>query len=286
MNNDNIEERIMKKVTLYITLLILTAAISGWAQEDIVDRLNVAFSNPDQPGIIDVGLHYGGITVTAYDGNEVLIEARTRLKSLSELDSEGQARGMRRIPVASTALTVEEDDNYMEIETESYKRTVDITLQVPVNTSLRLSCHHEGDIYVKGVRGVIEAENHHGAITLEDISGAARAETHHKDISVQFIAIDSDEAMSFETYHGDIDISFPSSVKANVKLNSERGEVYSDFDIAKSPNPQNIVEENGRSRGGKYKICIEHAFFGTINGGGQDMSFKTYHGNIYIHETK
>ena len=81
-------------------------------------------------------------------------------------------------------------------------------------------------------------------------------------------------------------MTFPASVKADVKLVSQGGEVYSDFDVEKDPNPRRIVEENGRSRGGRYRVQIEHAFYGALNGGGPEMTFETYHGNIYIRKAK
>lgn len=278
----------MKRIFVYLAVLVLTATASAQVlgQEEKVDRLNVKFSDPTRPGVVEVGLHYGGVNVTGYDGDEVVIEARTQSKKLDESSWEGESRGMKRIPVSSTSLTVEEDDNYIEIDTESHKRPVDITLKVPVNTSLILSCHHQGDIHVENVKGIIEAENHHGGITLLNISGAVRAETHHQDVIVTFRQVEPQESMSFETYHGDIDVTFPSTVRANVKFDSKDGDVYSDFDVVQAPNPEHIIEENGRSHGGKYRVEIEHAFYGTLNGGGPEMAFTTYHGNIYIRKAE
>ena len=273
----------MKRMLVVILSLLLCGSVL--AQEDIVDRFNVAFSDPSKPGLVDVDLHYGGITVTAYNGDEVVIEARTRSERVDRSNT-SEARGMKRIGVTSSELTVEEYNNYMEIEAESQRRAVDITLQVPVNTSLRLSCHHQGEIHVEGVNGIFEVENHHGGITLLGVSGAVLAETHHKDIVVEFKEIYPDAEMSFETYHGKVDVTFPTNAKADVKLVSKAGDVYSDFDVAQVPNPQRRTEENGRSSGGKYRVQIENAFYGAINGGGPMMTFETYHGNIYIRKVK
>lgn len=273
----------MKRMFAMMLTVLLVGSVFG--QEDLIDRFNVAFSDPGKPGLVDVDLHYGGITVTAYNGDEVVIEARTRSERVDRTDS-NESRGMKRIGVTSSELTVEEYNNYMEIEAESQRRAVDITLQVPMNTSLRLSCHHQGEIHVEGVSGTFEVENHHGGITMVGISGAVVAETHHKDIVVEFKEILPDAAMSFETYHGKIDVTYPANAKADVKLVSKGGDVYSDFDVAQAPNPQRRVEENGRSRGGKYRVQIENAFYGTINGGGPMMTFETYHGNIYIRKAK
>jgi DUF4097 and DUF4098 domain-containing protein YvlB len=41
------------------------------------------------------------------------------------------------------------------------------------------------------------------------------------------------------------------------------------------------VEDN-RGKGGKYKVKIDKNVRGTINGGGQEIQFKNFNGNIYI----
>ena len=277
--------RNVKPLTISVLVFILMTGMLA-AQEDLVDRLNVKFSDPAQPGFVELELVNGGITVTGYNGDEVVIEARTRLKAIEQKESQKESEGMIRIPVTTTALTVEEDDNVMEIEVESWKRTIDMNLRVPYNTSLKLQCVHHGDIYVENVRGRIVAENVHGSVTLKDISGSAAVSAHHEGIKVNFREVSAGETMSFESYHGDVDITFPGNVKAAVQLKSENGGVYSDFQIEKSPDSKRVVTENGRSRSGKYRVRIEHAFFGTINGGGPDMKFDTYHGDIFIRRSK
>jgi hypothetical protein len=35
----------------------------------------------------------------------------------------------------------------------------------------------------------------------------------------------------FHTFNGNVDVTFPATLKANVKLKSDQGDIYSDFDI-------------------------------------------------------
>jgi hypothetical protein len=46
------------------------------------------------------------------------------------------------------------------------------------------------------------------------------------------------------------------------------------------------VVEDGRPHGGKYRVKVDKTTVGTINGGGPDMEFKTFNGNIYIRKKK
>ncbi len=55
---------------------------------------------------------------------------------------------MHRIDSRGTGLSVEEQDNEVHIGIGSMNRTVDLNIQVPFNTSLKLKCLNDGDIKV------------------------------------------------------------------------------------------------------------------------------------------
>src|SRR5260370_30178684 len=79
-------------------------------------------------------------------------------------------------------------------------------------------------------------------------------------------------------------VRFTADLKANLSLKSDRGEIFSDFDVqVKASAPQQIVED-GRGHGGKYLVKIEKAVRATINGGGPELQFTNFNGGIYIHK--
>jgi hypothetical protein len=193
---------------------------------------------------------------------------------------------MRRISGASgTGLEVEEEDNIMEIDVSSMKQTVDLTIQVPFNTSMEVGSYNNGEVIIENITGEIEADNYNGKVVLTGISGSVVAHTYNGEVTVSFTTVDPDKPMSFSTWNGDVDITFPALVKANVKMKSEMGDVYSDFDIQIKQAQQKAVEDE-REEGGGYKISFEKAVYGSINGGGPEYQFKTYHGDIYIRKAK
>lgn len=275
----------MKKFTISIACIIVLLLWAGqiWAQDDAVDRVTVDLTDPGKPASVKVGLVAGSITVNGYDGRQVIVEAKTRLKKVSHSDrGNGKAGGMIRIPVSSSSLTVEEYNNVIEIGTESWKNPIDLVITVPRKTSLSLSCVNSGDIEVEGVSGEIEAENVNGKVTLLAISGSAVAHAHNGDVTVRFNDIDPDKDMSFSSFNGDIDVAFPASLKAKVKLKTTMGEIFSDFPITEIKNPRRVIEKNSREEGGRYKVEIDRSYWGTINGGGQEIQFSNYNGDIYI----
>ena len=277
----------IRQTVLIIALFIFTGTGLAYNGDEPVDRINVKLTDPSKPTYVELGLVNGGITVTGYDGAEVIVEAKTRTRKLSEGKDRGKkTKGMFRIPVYSTSLEVEEHNNRIEISTASYKRTIDVDLKVPKNTSLNLHCVNHGDILVENVTGDLEVNNTNGKVTLRNISGSVVAHALNKDVIVTFEAVDSDKSMSFSSLNGDIDVTFPKNLKCYVKIKNDMGDVYSDFEIAFVEKPTETFEENERGRDGKYRVRIERTFYGEINGGGPEYSFKNFNGDIMIRRAK
>lgn len=276
----------MRKTFLFSLLAMFGLAGSIFGQEPPVDRLTVAFSDPLRPGTLRASLMNGGMTIKAYEGKEVLIEARIRPERESRHErTDKKKMGMRRLEIASTGLTVEEEDNVMRVGAETMNRTIDLMIQVPKKIALKLSCLNDGDIKVDGVTGEIEVNNQNGAIALTNVSGSVVAYAHNDDITVSFVKIEPEKTMSFVSWNGDVDVTFPPEMRAKTKMKTTQGDVYSDFEI-KLEASANRVEEDGRKDGGKYKLKVEKAIYGLINGGGPEMQFSTYNGDIYIRKGK
>jgi len=256
--------------------------IAALAQDPGIDRVTVPFSDPSRPGTVKVSLIAGGITVRGYAGKEVVIEAKSRAEGKSHERSRAETAGMRRIPNTSGSLNVEEENNVVSVGTGLSDRPVDITLQVPTRTSLRLKSINDGDIKVEQVQGEIEVNNINGAVTLSQVSGSVVAHALNGNVKVSLVSVEPNKPMSFTSMNGDIDVSFPPDLKAAVSLKSDQGEIYSDFDIRMDQSAGKPEMEGTPGKGGKYKIKIDRTMRGTINGGGSEMQFKTFNGNIYI----
>ena len=72
-------------------------------------------------------------------------------------------------------------------------------------------------------------------------------------------------------------------MKANVKLKSDQGEIYSDFDVEVDKTQPKVKRTNER---GMFKLNIEDWVQGKINGGGPEMMMKNMNGNIYVRKAK
>ncbi len=277
MNNQT--QRFPSVVVAVPVLCFALAAVPARGQAQTAsgaDHVSVALSDPARPASVKASLVNGGITVKAYDGKEVVIEARARNRESAHSDS-----NMKRIVVSSTGLSVEEENNEVRIGTDSIGRSIDLSISVPVHTSLKLSAVNSGDIVVTGVDGELDVNDVNGSVTLNNVSGSAVAHALNGRVLVTFTRTNQ-KPMAFSSLNGDIDVTFPADLKANLSLKSDRGEIFSDFDVqVQASAPQQTVED-GRGHGGKFLVKIDKSVHGTINGGGPEMQFTNFNGSIYI----
>ena len=193
--------------------------------------------------------------------------------------------GMKLITSAMTGLSVEEDNNTVTINTESWKYSIDLSIQVPVSSSLELGAMNEGKIVVENVSGDIEVSGANCPISLRNVSGSTVVHTVNGDIEAIFSRVAADKPLSFSNMNGDIDIILPADVKTSVKMKSQQGNIYSDFDLALKTAPAK-VEGAEKTEKGQFRISFDKGIYGTINGGGQELTLTTFNGDIFIRKRK
>ncbi|MBC8167615.1 MAG: DUF4097 family beta strand repeat protein [Bryobacteraceae bacterium] len=262
--------------------LILSASLMP-AQE--ADRMSIPLTDPSKPATIKVEMMNGDITVRGYNGREVIIESkavaernfRRKRQSAAELE------GLKRIDVGGTAFDVEERDNVVTVKNGMMMGGgSNITLQVPVASTLRLKTM-TGTLSVDGVKGEVEANSMNGEVRITNTEGSVLAHSLNGKVSVALNRVD-EKPMAFSTMNGDIDITLPSDTKARFKLKNDHGDVYSDFEMKLESTPK--VEGGSRRDDGKYKVKYDRTVYGTVNGGGPEISFTTLNGQIKIRQKK
>jgi len=295
-----------------LVLLSLIIGTNSFGQSASSEQLTVPLSSPGKPYTLKVKLVSGSIKVSGYNGKEVIINATTRggdeehgskavtvnkgnsnknvnldlrmdvkVKVGTENDDEiNLENGMKRISSAGGfEVTAKEADNTVTVNTGNPNKTVDLELKIPQDVKLKIGTVNDGEIYVENVTGELEVTNVNEKITLNNISGSVVANTVNGDIIVTFIKLDVNAPMAFSTLNGDVNVTLPADTKANLKLKSDNGEIYSDFEVAIDKTPGKIDKT---STPGMYKIKKDDWVYGKINGGGAEMLMKNMEGNIYL----
>lgn len=297
---------INKKLFIIFTLLIGIILICGSfsvlsAEEPEVHKVDVPLTSPDKPVSLVVEVFMGGIDVQGYNGKTVLVEAKIseakedkkfNLDLDVDLDNEKEAKkkrdtdGMFHIKKSSAAgFSIEEENNVVEIKSSPFfhGKVVDLIIKVPFATAVKARGMASGKIDISNVTGDIEVKHSNGDLNLTGLSGTVVANTMNGDVKVAFKKVNLSKPMSFSTFNGDVDVTFPADAKFSLKLKTDHGEIFSDFQLKTIEKP---MENPAQRKGKKFVVKFDKAIFADLNGGGEEVSFKTFSGDIYIRKLK
>lgn len=283
------------------SLLILIAPVVLMAQNDR-ETIKKSFEVKDknQETWLSVCNIEGDVEVEAYDGNTIEIEVNKRIRARRADDVE---QGMKDVQinfyegegyVAARFTTPnnrykEKDDPLAcswdwdrHADKVYYRYRLDYKIKVPKEISVKISTVNNSDLYIKGVEGMVYANNVNGDVELTDIGNDTRAKTVNGRIDVTYTKMPTEFA-DFETVNGDIEVFAPENAGAIYNFETQWGEVYSDFDFDKRLTPK--VETNkGRKGGTKYKVSKSNSY--QVSDGGPEVSFKTLNGKIMLRKGK
>jgi hypothetical protein len=244
-------------------------------------RLVVPARNSARPRVVDAATSNGPIVIKTYEGKDVIVEsggARRR-----EREREQAPPGMRRLDLPNRGLEVEEQDNTIKVRDNSPGGGEGFTITVPVDTSLHLRSAN-GPISVDGVHGEVDVQANNGPLRILNVSGSISANTHNSEIIVSMDRVDAAKPSAFSTFNGSIDVALPSDVKANLKLTTDNGSIFSEFDVNVSSG--RAVTEPNNTRDGRYRVRFDRTVQAAINGGGTELTFRTANGSITIRKKK
>jgi hypothetical protein len=290
----------MKIAGLVILSLLIGTNASG--QSGTTEQLTVPLSNPGKPYSLKVQLVTGSIKVVGYDGKDIIINItpgsnkdnnegvtpgsnmNVNVNVTTTLNEEEKSspyeKGMKRItPSGGYEVTAKEADNNVTINTGNPMKALDLELKIPQDVKLKIGTVNDGEVTVENVRGELEVNNVNDKITLTNISGSVVANTVNGDVIVTFSSVDPKAPMAFSTLNGDVKVTLPADTKTNLKVKSDNGEVFSDFDIEIDKTPAKIDKT---SEPGMYKIRKDDWVYGKVNGGGPEFMMKNMEGDIYI----
>jgi len=277
----------VKTISFVVLLMAVGGRLAAQAPIQVqgtgpAEQLTVPLSEPGKPFTLEAKIFNGSITVIGYDGKDIQIDVHTEKDP--DRDGDTESGGMKRIGDGSLDFSAEEHNNAVTIHAPMSQRLKGITIRIPQGaTKITVSTVQDGEVALKDVSGEIEISNINGGISATGISGSVVANTINGDVVVKFKSVDPKAAMAFTSLNGKVDVVFPADTKANVKLKSDRGEMFSDFDIAvdkTQPKVEKSAEEH------YYSVKIEDWVYGKINGGGPEMMMKTMQGDIYIRKAK
>ncbi len=212
------------------------------------------------------------IAFEGHDGNEVIITTTAKSSKSSE-----RAEGLRLINGSGLedntglGISVNTSNGNTQMDEISKRSSRRYTVKIPKGIVLAYehSTAYGSKVTFTDITNEIEVKTNHSGLILENVTGPMTVSTVHGKIEAVFGSVNQNGPVSIVSSHGLVDISLPSDTKADLKLSSNWGEIYSDMDIA--------IEKSNN-----LKSYSSNVVKGTLNGGGVNFSVSSTHGNIYL----
>lgn len=251
-----------------------TAAPAAPAQVQ-PETITIPLSRPGEPMSMSIDILSAHMEVIGEERKDVAITVTL---------SSGRRKiitpsGPKMLAGGGSGLEISERDNRVSIESDAPPSPITIVARVPRRTQLNLSTTNDGAITVRDIVGDLELENINGPITATNITGSVIAESVNNPIVVGLAGVTAGGATSLSSLNGDVTLTLPASAKAELHLDTSRGEIVSDFELDVKPSKPRI--ERNESRGG-VSVRMEDVIVATVNGGGPVIRVKTLNGTIKI----
>ncbi len=274
--------RSIRRIPLLVAALgLLATGVSARQQAapaPPADRVTVPLSDPSRPALIDVSLVQGSITVRGSNRKDVGVVA------MPEADRprrryDANADGLRRLP-QTAGFRISEEGNRVKIGSDDPGRSINFEIEVPLRSNLKLSAVNDGEILIENVDGELEVTNVNGGIVMNSVAGSVIAGTTNGTVRATLTRVNAQREMAFTSLNGTVDVTLPPATRANLRMRSNNGDVYSDFDVQLAASTPSVEET--RSSNGRYRINRNRAIVGAINGGGPEIELRTFNSNVYV----
>lgn len=258
-------------------IIVFLAALSPILIRAQFQEVNVPLSDMSKRAKLVVDIKMGPVKIVGSARKDVLVKYKSGENE--ELGFEEVNDGLKRISGGFAGIEVSEKNNEVYVGSKSWTKNIILEIEVPQQMDMKIGTYNAGDIEVKNVAGDISLKSFNGSITALDISGSLVVNTYAGDLKASFKSVKPDTPLSFTTYAGDIDLTFPANIKANFKMHTEMGEVYTGFDMNLSQ-PEIKTEKN---KGGVLqRTFVDEWITGKVNGGGPEITMKNFTGDLYI----
>jgi hypothetical protein len=281
---------IHRRIRSLVLAALLSAAVVAWpSAQQATDAVTVTLSDPARIADVRIEVFTGNVEIRGENRKDVLVTPRSRNDNNDDNRpgrggrrgraggaADPDATGLTRL-TQSGGFSITEANNVVSIESGP-ARPVDIEVRVPSRTNLRVEGTNGQQITVDGVEGDIEIAHTNGGIRAVNVAGSVVAETTNGAVTVVLTRMVADKAMAFASLNGNVDVTLPRTAKATLRMQTENGDVYTDFEIqTRATTAQQRV-----GGGGPRSLDVNRAIVGSINGGGPEFTLRTFNGNIYL----
>lgn len=293
----------MKNILIIGLISISCIARAQYSKTEIISK-EIAFGNADKDNVFYLANINGGIVAEGYSGDKVMLEATKTIKAKTEARLQ---KGLEELSIGiidrldtvivyikgpCAAFGEKQHRHKMKKDNWSYDWDdcdyeydfeVDFKLKIPKNMRVHLSTINNGNIEVAGLNEAISLNNVNGAISITGARSEVYAYTINGDVTIDYAVLPPSGQSYFYTLNGDIKANYPKGLQADMTFKSFNGDFFTNIDeIEHKPN---VVKRSADEKTGvSFKVDTRSLI--TVRGGGTQLDFETFNGDVYVKENK
>jgi len=229
---------------------------------------------------IEISNLLGEISLQNSSGNAIVIE------SDFNLERPDRAAGLKLLGAmednTDLGVNVSEENGIVSIQGATRQvRDYKFKILVPTGMAVNLdygSPFAKEDVNVDSFTGSLEIKTLNANVKITKSSGPFTVNTISGDVEVVFDKISQSEPTSLASVSGLIDVTLPSSEKANIEISTINGNVFNNLDLKSTTKSV----EKDRQAYGLTALRTQGGNSYNLNGGGQKVYLKSVSGNIYL----
>lgn len=262
----------MKRIAIIFTALIFPVLLMGQTKKFEY--------TPKVKNKIEISNLLGEISLQNSTGNAIVIE------SDFNMERPDRAAGLKLLGAmednTDLGVNVSEENGVVSIQGATRQvRDYKYKILVPTGMAVNLdygSPFAKEDVTVDSFTGSLEIKTLNANVKITKSSGPFTVNSISGDVEVVFDKINQSEPTSLATVSGLVDVTLPSSDKANIEISTINGNVFNNLDLKSTAKPV----EKDRHAYGMDALRMQGGNSYTLNGGGQKVYLKSISGNIYL----
>ena len=245
-----------------ISLLLAASVVLAQETKEYEDTFEF-----DQYGTVSIDTYKGSINVETWDKNEIYFYAKVEpdLGGWSDISPEEQLERCEvRLNKSNDYVSLESDYQNDIWGNSGTLALVHYEIKMPASARLRID-DYKSETHVENLDSDFEIETYKGTVNIVNFSGELTVDTYKGTVEIDYSNF-TDDAY-FDTYKGEIELHLPSNSKFDFDFDlGRKGDFESDFDM--------VMKSYSSDEGAR----------GKVNGGGPEIKFSTYKGEIVLRE--
>jgi hypothetical protein len=274
---------------------VLVATAFGESRFPVEQRETVRRTLQLAPGAsrtLEVSNINGSITVVGGASDRIELVAERAIRGRTEADVQ-EGKRLARLEASETAggvlvcgdtshrcrcdEPIERNERRTRRDDPPYRVDTRFELHVPRAIALRLCTVNGGAVTVSHTSGELVVTHVNGRIEASDVRGTARLTTVNGSVKADFAELPAGPS-SFRSVNGDVVVSLPDSLSADLRLKTMNGGLFTDFETTSLPaTPATAERRNGRL------VYRSNRTVGVrVGRGGPELSFETLNGDVRV----